>query len=130
MTPPLIRFVKRLIIITVLLVLISLTLMYSFSSEYISPALPFIPVFFLATTSMMHTMLTKAMEKKVNQFINTFLLLSMASLFFYIVVMVAYAFAFRSDAVQFIISFFINFLIYTAMQITTIAGFKKPPEAV
>ena len=119
------KFVIRCIMLTVLLELIAGLFIYYLSPDFVTPTLPFLPVFFFAATILVHYILLQAVEKKFGKFMNVFLLSTFLKLVFYMAVMIIYSFINRADAVPFIISFFTCYLLYTFYEIFSLASAKK-----
>lgn len=119
------KFVIRCFMLTVLLELIAGLFIFYLSPNFVTPTLPFLPVFFFATAILVHYILLRAVEKRFGKFINIFLLSTFLKLAFYMAVMIIYSFTHREDAVPFIISFFACYLMYTFYEIFSLASVKK-----
>jgi hypothetical protein len=119
------KFVIRCFMLTVFLELIAGLFIYYFPTDFVTPTLPFLPVFFFAATILVHYILLRAVEKRFGKFMNVFLLSTFLKLVFFIIVMVIYSITNRVDAVPFIISFFICYLLYTFYEIFSLAAVKN-----
>jgi uncharacterized membrane protein YoaK (UPF0700 family) len=97
--------------------------------EYLSPTLPFLFFFFIAVTLLSYFFLLRTMKKKINRFINTYLLVTFLKLMVYILVMITYVFTNRSDAIPFMLGFFILYLCYTIFEVVLIVGKTRKPES-
>ena len=112
-----INFVKRLMVFTVILGAIGLGITYLIPAEFVNPTLPFLYLFFFSATGIIHYILLKVAQKRTAGFINYFMLLTFGKLMFFLTIILVYALAFREDAVQFIITFFILYVFFTAFEI-------------
>lgn len=97
--------------------------------EFVSPALPVLIPFFMSVTILSFHYLQKALNRKFIRFVNTFLLSIILKLFLYMIIMVAYALLNRSDAVPFLLSFFVLYLCYTVFESVYIIKFSRKPES-
>ncbi len=97
--------------------------------EFVSPALPALIPFFMSVTILSFHFLQKALNRKFIRFVNTFLLSIILKLFLYMIIMVAYALLYRSDAVPFLLSFFVFYLLYTVFESVYIIKFSRKPES-
>jgi hypothetical protein len=115
-----IDFLKKLILFTLALGILTAVTSFLLPSQYLSPALPFLFFFFFSITLVVHLILIKVSQKRATAFINYFMLLTFGKLFFFLTVIIIYAVLNRIDAVPFIISFFLLYLFYTAFEVVLI----------
>ena len=113
-------FVRRLTVISVLLLLISLIIFLWVPKIPITPAFPYIILFFYGFTVFIFRMLKKAKENRLSRFANTFMLVNFSKLLLFIVIILLYAYFNPSDAVAFTITFFIFYIFYTAFEVVTL----------
>jgi hypothetical protein len=119
------RFVRRIIILSIFLTILGILLYFILPAGKFSPAAPFMPLFFLAVTAGLYYMLLKSTENKFSRFVTQFMIITFAKLFIYIIILVAYTFLNKPDAVPFILTFFIFYLIYTIFEIMSFLGDQK-----
>lgn len=112
-----IEFLKKLIIFTIIIALVGYTIVYFLPAEFISPTLPFLFIFFFSTSLIVHYVLLKIAVKKPTRFISYFMLLTFGKLMFFLTIILIYSLLNREDAVQFIVSFFILYLFFTAFEV-------------
>lgn len=118
-------FVNKALIITVVIsALYTLALLF-LPAEYISPSIPGIILFFLVLTLSLFYYQLKASINRVSKFVNVFLMATGFKLLIFLVIIVIYVFLNKSDAVNFISSFFIVYLIYTLFEILQILKVQK-----
>ena len=122
-----IKFLKHLLIFSLILGAIAAIGVCFLPKIYCSPTLPFLFFFFMSTTLISYYFLIKSMQKKYIKFVNTFLLTTTLKLFLYVAVMIAYALLNRKDAIPFMISFFILYLCYTVFEVLILIRKTRNP---
>jgi hypothetical protein len=90
---------------------------YLLPHEYISPAIPFLYIFFFAATMLVHYVLLQVSVKKVGNFVNYFMLMTFGKFIFFLSIVLLYALVRREDAAQFIIAFFILYFFFTIFEV-------------
>ncbi|MBK6345013.1 MAG: hypothetical protein IPF68_03600 [Bacteroidales bacterium] len=98
-------FTKQLLILATLTGLFITGAIFLIPPDYISPTLPFLLVFFTASTLLSFYFLEKKLKASASRFVTAFMANSMIRLMLYLAVIVVYALANRPDSVNFIISF-------------------------
>ena len=93
----------------------------------LSPAIPFLLVFFIATSLLSFYSLLQATGKRFIKFVNTFLLTIIIRLFLFAGVMIAYVLVNRRDAIPFMLGFFILYLCYTVFESASIISYTQSP---
>ncbi|MCX6304844.1 MAG: hypothetical protein NT040_07740 [Bacteroidetes bacterium] len=121
-----INYLRHLLIYSAILGAIAILLGFIFPKTYLSPALPFLFVFFIATSLLSFYYLLQSATKRFIKFVNTFLLTIIIKLFLYAGVMIAYAFMNRRDAIPFMLGFFILYLCYTIFEAVSIIKYTQP----
>ena len=111
-------FSKQLMILSVFTGLAIFAATKVIPPEYITPALPFLLVFFIATTLLSFLFLQKKIEGSPSGFVTAFMANSAIRLMFSLAIIVVYALTNRPDSVNFILSFFILYVIFTAFEVT------------
>lgn len=119
------RFLKQLIILSAIVGLISL--IAGFLMPRISPATPFLLLLIMSITMLVHRSLLRSYSGKPNRFINRFLALTTLKLLGYLAVITAYALINRPDAVPFIVTFLIYYVIYSAFEVSALLKYLKNP---
>lgn len=109
-------FTKQLLIVATITGLAVIALMFTIPAHYISPALPYLLIFFTASTLISYYFVQKKMQASSSGFVTAFMANSIIRLLLYLMVIVAYAFTNKADAVNFIISFFVLYIIFTAFE--------------
>ncbi len=116
------KFLKHILIYSLVLGALALIIIQFLPSSFYTPSLPFLFFFFIATSLISYYFLVKSMTKKFIRFINTFFLITTLKLILYVVVMVSYVFIHRTEAIPFMMSFFILYLCYTIFEVVIILG--------
>jgi hypothetical protein len=103
------------ILLIISIVLFLITLVYSqFAPDYlVSRSLLYLVPFFLVISLISRLLLLKVASKQKNKLTHYFFSISAGKFMLYLAVMITYGFFCRDDAVAFIISFFIFYIIYT-----------------
>jgi hypothetical protein len=125
MKPVFLKFVKNLLGFTVILIAFAFGLAFILPPAFISPALPWLFLFFLAVTISGYYLLIKATNKRFLKFLNYFLLITLVKLILFVGVLVIYIMMHKWDAVPFGLSFFILYLFYTAYEVVALVKFSK-----
>jgi hypothetical protein len=115
-----IRFLKSILIYSLVLALAAIPAWLLLPPGYTTPALPFLFFFFIACSLVSYHYLLRSMTERLIRFVNTFLLLTVVKLFLYAGVMIAYVLLNKADAVPFMLSFFILYLAYTIFEVVKI----------
>lgn len=111
-------FTKQLLILATLTGLLIVGLMFLIPPTYISPTLPYLLVFFTAATLLSYYFLQKKIEGSPSGFVTAFMANSIIRLLLYLVIIAVYAFTNRPDAVNFILSFFLLYVIFTTFEVS------------
>lgn len=116
------RFIRTLVIATLVVIIVSAIVYAALPAGYYTLSFPYLIVFFFVATLLVYYFMLKSLEKRPAKFVNIFLLTTMAKLFVYMAVMVSYALINREEARQFIIAFFILYIIYTIIEVLALLG--------
>jgi len=111
-------FTRQLLILATLTGLAIIALALIIPPVYVSPALPYLLMFFTAATLLSFYFLDKKSKVSASGFVTAFMANSAIRLLLYLGVIVIYALTHRADSVNFIISFFILYLIFTAFEVS------------
>jgi len=126
MTPAYLKFLKQLLIFSGILCAIGLFLFLILPKAFLSPALPFLFPFFIASSLLSFYFLVQTISKRFIRFVNTFLLTIIIKLVMYVGVMVAYVLVNRKDAIPFMLGFFVLYLCYTIFEAVCIIKNTHP----
>lgn len=121
-----IGYLKQLLVFSGIIGGITLILTLIVPVPYLSPALPFIIIFFISTSLLSFYYLIRSAGKRFIKFVNTFLLIIIIKLFIYAGVMIVYVLINRGDAIPFLLGFFILYLCYTIFEAVCIIKYSRP----
>jgi len=119
------RFLITLFIFSAIFGLLILGTSLLIPSRFVSPSLPFLFVFFIAVTILVSYILLKAWTERFSKFINTYLLVTVVKLMFFIAVIFLYISLNRADAAPFAFSFFILYLFYEVFEVAALITHSK-----
>jgi hypothetical protein len=111
------EFLRKLLIFTLIIGIVSSVVAYFLPSRYLTPALPFLIFFFFSVTLIVHLILVRVSEKKTPAFINYFMLLTFGKLIFFLSIILIYALLNRKDTLPFILTFFLMYIFYTVFEV-------------
>ena len=111
-------FTKQIFLLAIITGLVITGVILFLPASYISPALPFLLVFFTAATLLSFYFLQKKLDASPTRFVTSFMAISMIRLLLYLAIIVVYALTNRPDSVNFIISFFILYVIFTVFEVS------------
>lgn len=99
-------------------------------ADIVSPALFYLIAFFYALTLIVHMLLINASKQKFARFNNKFMLSVVLKLLLYMAIMIAYVFIKPGDAVNFLITFLVLYILFTGFEVLSIvkATRKIKPE--
>ena len=110
-------FSRSFTLFSVIILLMSLGVYLWLPGWQITPAFPYIVLFFYALSLVIFRLLDRTRQQKISRFANTYMLVNFGKLIFFTLVVIAYALTFRDDAVSFIITFFIYYLLFTTFEV-------------
>jgi hypothetical protein len=119
------NFLSRLFIFSLIIGVIAFAISYFLPKTLITPALPYLFPFFFAVTLIIHYLLLKAYERRHSRFITSFMLVIFLKLFFYLSIMVVYVLINKTDAMRFIITYFIFYVFYTTFEVVSILSHSR-----
>ena len=125
MNKEVIKFIKRISILSVVTATLIFLLTYIVPSIFITPTLPFLILFFFSAGIVVHFVFLKISNKKSAKFIGQYMLVTVIKNLVFIIVLLLYVFLNRYDAVRFIVAFFILYLIYTIFEIISILPYNQ-----
>lgn len=110
-------FLNQLLILTGIIGAIIVGFMLLAPADYVSPTLPFLLVFHAAATLVSFLYIHKKTEKAPSKFIQAYLANTTIKLILYMAILFVYALNYLDDAVNFIISFFVLYVIFTVFEV-------------
>ena len=77
-------FLRRILVFSIVLGLIAIVVRFLVPSQYITPALPWLFLFFIAVTLAGYYFIFRSVDKKFIRFINSYILVTVVKLFLFI----------------------------------------------
>ncbi len=114
------KFLQKLIIYTIILTTIGLVFYFLAPDHAVSPTLPYINIFFFIVTLLTYYTTLRHIRQKASRFVNYYLIATFAKLFLFIIVIVLYLYMNKQDALKFVVSFFIYYLLYSIFEVREI----------
>ena len=122
------RFIRNLIIYTAAIAVVAVAFSL-LTAGLITKFWPLLLLLFTGITLISVTLLFSASEKKFSKFSNTFMIASMAKIFLLLIIIGAYAYKFRDDAIRFSVTllvFYILFLVFEMYWLLKLQRSGKP----
>lgn len=119
------KFVKKLILFTIILFSIATLSNFLLPSSFLTPALFYLLPMFFAITLLTHFLLLKGSEKSFAKFTTNYMLVTFVKLMLLMIVLLLYVFTHKSDAVPFIIWFFLFYIFYAVFEAVELQNYKK-----
>jgi hypothetical protein len=113
-------FIKNLIIFTLIAGIAEWAFSYFVEVKWFSKSWPFVVLFFMAFTLLMHRYLLVSTEGNPKRFVFSFMLITTVKILLYLAIMLIYVLFNRPDAIGFIVAFFINYFLFTAFELNTV----------
>ena len=117
------KYLKNLLILTIITVVIVALYKHYALEQYVSDWIYFFPPFFFIISLAGRLFLEYLVYKNSSWFNYSILGIRGAKFIIYIIVILLYSFNNRDDAVNFILTFFIFYLIYTYFDVKNMYGF-------
>lgn len=119
------KFDQNLIGLSLITALLFFGISFLVPTNYVSVAWPAIIIFFFVLTRYVHQFLMKKSDGNQGKFINAFMLSTTIKLLLYLSIIVIYVLINRNDAIGFIVSFFVCYLIFTVFEIISILSYLR-----
>ncbi len=119
------NFIKKLLIFSLLIGFLISVCIYTLPSAFITPALPYLLLFFFAIASVSHYFQIKAGEKSFIRFTSSYMLVTFIKLILLMSVLLLYVFNNRKDAIPFIVWFFLFYILFSAFEVIELQKLKK-----
>ena len=110
------NYIRKILILSAALAVV-LVIAYLVIPEYISIAMPFLLAFFLGISIVSYKILQKKARTQPRRFIAGFLAHTVVRMMIYLAIILVYSLIYRSDAVNFIIGFFILYAVFTFFEV-------------
>lgn len=119
------QYLKKLLIYSAIIAVIAFVLAFFLPDNFVSPAMPFLLVFFVAVSLLTHYFVLKTMVKRMSLFVNFFMISIFVKLIIYIAIIVIYGLMNKYDMIPFVITFFVFYLLYTLFELIEVLKIQK-----
>jgi hypothetical protein len=126
MNPYIKKFIWGLVIFTSILGALAYVLFFVIPGKYFSPVLPYMFPFFFLLTFLIFFILTRNTASAFSNFVNRFMIAVFGKMIVCIILLLAYVFTHRPDAVPFIISFFILYILFSVYEVVALLKYPFP----
>ena len=113
---------------SILIEIIALGWFFAMPIKWVTPVLPYMPAFFLAVTVLIHKGFLGSLNMNPRQFVTRFMLITTIKLLSFLAIIFIYAVSFPYDAAQFVLSFFVLYLIYSAFEAVAVVNLNKKAD--
>lgn len=120
-----IKFLINQLILTAAVYLIGFVLFKFFLTEHFFPFLAYLPLFFYLLNSGLHIAILKISGKNMKAFTSRFMGIFGVKIIVLLIFIVLYSYFNPSQAVSFLITFFILYVIYTAFEVIVVLRYLK-----
>ena len=117
-------YLRKILILTAILAVVMVVAFLTIPG-YISVALPFVLAFFLGISILSYKLLQKKAINEPRRFITGFMAHTVIRMMIYLFIILAYALVYRSDAVNFIIGFFVLYTVFTFFEVMQFIALTK-----
>jgi hypothetical protein len=118
-------YLKKLALFTAIVYALGAIVYAFFLDEYFYLPFVFIPIVFVAIIFTMHIILIKSAEKDLRKFTSRFMMVFGIKILVLLILIVAYVLAIPEQAVPFLITFLIHYLIFTGFETISIVRVLK-----
>ncbi len=115
-------FFKKTMLLALIFLIVYFAISAFFEKHIFSLATPWLILFFLVVYNYLYYRHLQALQKRSGKFVNNFILSSGFKLIVFLFIILGYSMLFRDDAINFIITFFILYLIFTSIELLHIKG--------
>lgn len=119
------NFLVRLLVVAAVMAVLSLLVFSRLPDTWTTPAWPYLLLFFVASNLILYTLYAKAQAKKLSKFANFFMLATFLKLVVYLAIIVVYLLFYRDDVVPFVLTFFIYYVVFTALEVMSVSKSAK-----
>lgn len=119
------KFIRNLILFSVALAVPGIIFSLTVAPRYYSPALPYLYLLFFIVTLVTYYLALKYVKKKISSFVNFYMLTTFIKLLLFIIIIVVYLMVNKPDALPFVVSFFILYLLFTVFEVVNLLHITK-----
>lgn len=121
-------FDRQLVILALITGVVMAILMFTLPDKYVSPTLPYLLIFHTVVTLLSYRFIIKKSKGSPRKFINVYLANTTIKLVLFLAIIFVYSIVYFPDAVNFVVSFFIFYVIFTAFEVYHLTRKSKTPD--
>jgi len=114
------KYIIRLLIFSLIISVVVFALYNTVLSKFYLPVFPFIILFFVLISLGSHYILLKAGKSRISKFSTSFMGITSLKLFLYLIFIVVYLIIDKSQALTFVLTFFIIYLLFTVFETSSL----------
>ena len=114
------KYLFRLIIFVLIIGLLAFVLYSTVFKSFYLPIFPYLLLFFTSVSLIMHYVLLKAGNSRIAKFSTYFMGTTSLKLFLYLIFIIVYLIIDKSNALVFILTFFILYLLFTVFETSSL----------
>lgn len=114
------QFLIKTLIATFFAALLTFLIYNKLEDKWTSDAWPFLLLFFAAGNIGLFVLYQRAKAKKLSSFTNFFMLATFLKLLVYLAIIIVYLLYNRDEAVPFLLTFFVYYIIFTALEVSAV----------
>lgn len=118
-------FTRKLLILASIVGILIIAVILLMQPRHVTPTLPYLLVFHAGATLLSYMVIQKKVKDTPTKFVNVYLGSTTVKLLLYLGVLMTYALMNLSDAVNFIISFFVLYVIFTVFEVIQLTRLMK-----
>jgi hypothetical protein len=119
------RFIINILAFSIIISIIAVAVFNFLLPQFYLSVFPFLILFFVLVTIGIHAILTKAGKRTIRQFSTFYMGSVTAKLFIYLTFLVAYTLTHKEQAVPFILTFFILYVLFTFFETLSLLNSLK-----
>ena len=109
-------FLIQLVSLTAILEIVAIVWVFFMPDRWVTPLLWYLPLFFMSITYLIHKSFVGALKLNPTQFVTRYMLITTIKLLSFLAILFTYALLVKEDALAFLLSFFVLYLIYSAFE--------------
>ncbi|MCF6239961.1 MAG: hypothetical protein L3J74_01300 [Bacteroidales bacterium] len=114
------KYIIRLLIFVAIISLIAIILYLTVLTKFYLPVFPYVLLFFTVISFLTHYILLKSGKSRIAKFSTSFMGITSLKLFLYLIFIVVYLFIDKTNALVFVLTFFILYLLFTVFETSSL----------
>jgi L-asparagine transporter-like permease len=110
------KYLIRLLIFVAIITLIASGLYFTVLSKFYLPVFPYVLLFFAIISALTHYILIKSGKSRIAKFSTSFMGITSLKLFLYLIFIIVYLLIDKTNALVFVLTFFIIYLLFTIFE--------------